>query len=202
MRPLDLGGLGIPNLEIRTWALQTRWQSHKKTRADRPWTDLELPSHPNSLALFAIAINTEMGNGRNTPFWSDRWLHGCTIVSLAPLVVDCVPPQIRKKRTVAEALEDDRWVSDIQGGLSGVGICEFLQLWDCIREFDLNDQEDRHIWKLDASGSYSSKSAYRAYLFGCVTFEPWRRLWKSWAPNKCKIFLWLAIRNRCWTDSR
>ncbi|GJN38304.1 hypothetical protein PR202_gb27333 [Eleusine coracana subsp. coracana] len=32
-----------------------------------------------------------------------------------------------------------------------------------------------------------------------MTFEPWRRLWKTWAPQKCKFFLWLAIKNRCWT---
>jgi hypothetical protein len=32
-----------------------------------------------------------------------------------------------------------------------------------------------------------------------ITFEPWKRIWKSWAPNKCKDFLWLAIRNRYWT---
>ncbi|GJN06051.1 hypothetical protein PR202_ga23736 [Eleusine coracana subsp. coracana] len=24
-RPLDLGGLGIPNLEVMSWALQMRW---------------------------------------------------------------------------------------------------------------------------------------------------------------------------------
>ena len=42
----------------------------------------------------------------------------------------------------------------------------------------------------------------QSIFFGSVTFEPWRRLWKSWAPNKCKIFLWLAIRNRCWTADR
>jgi hypothetical protein len=57
----------------------------------------------------------------------------------------------------------------------------------------LTDQEDRHIWRLDASGCYSSKSAYNAYFFGVVTFEPWCRLWKTWAPAKCKMFLWLAI---------
>jgi len=61
IRPFDLGGLGIPNLEVMAWALQLRWQWFKKTRADRPRTDLELPSHPNSLALFAIAIITEVG---------------------------------------------------------------------------------------------------------------------------------------------
>jgi hypothetical protein len=80
LRPLDLGGLGIPNLEVMAWALQIRWQWFKKTRADRPWTDLELPSHPNSIALFTIAVTTEVGNGNNTLFWTDRWLCWSVIV--------------------------------------------------------------------------------------------------------------------------
>jgi hypothetical protein len=24
-------------------------------------------------------------------------------------------------------------------------------------------------------------------------------VWKSWAPPKCKFFIWLAINNKCWT---
>lgn len=28
-------------------------------------------------------------------------------------------------------------------------------------------------------------------------FWTWKRLWKSWAPQKCKFLLWLAIRNKC-----
>jgi hypothetical protein len=39
-------------------------------------------------------------------------------------------------------------------------------------------------------------------FFSSITFEPWRWLWKSWAPDKCKIFLWLAIHNRCWIAYR
>jgi hypothetical protein len=68
MRPWDLGGLGILNLEVMTWAFQARWQWQKKSRTDRPWTDLELPSHPNSLALVAMAVHTELGNGNSTLF--------------------------------------------------------------------------------------------------------------------------------------
>jgi hypothetical protein len=37
---------------------------------------------------------------------------------------------------------------------------------------------------------------------GAIIFEPWKRLWKSWAPLKCKYFLWLAIQNKCWTSDR
>ena len=70
-RPIDLGGFGILNLETMSWALQMRWQLLKKTRADRPWVDLELPCHANTLALFSIAVTTQVGNGKNTLFWTD-----------------------------------------------------------------------------------------------------------------------------------
>jgi len=125
------------------------------------------------------------------------------VENLAPEVFASVSPRVRKRQTVAEALDNNKWVSVIRRSLSWIGIREFLQLWDCVQGLQLNDFEDRHIWKLEPGGCYSSsKSAYRAYFQGSVTFEPWRRLWKTWAPNKCKIFLWLAIRNRCWTADR
>jgi hypothetical protein len=160
MRPLDLGGLGIINLEVMAWALQAGWQWHKKTQVDRPWIDLELPSHPNSLALFAIAVSTDLGNGKNTLFWSDKWLHGSSLENLAPVVFASVPSRIRKRQTVAEALDNNKWVSAIHGGLSWIGIREFLQLWDCVQGIELNELEDRHILNLEPGGCYSSKSAY------------------------------------------
>jgi hypothetical protein len=184
------------------WALQARWQWLKKTKADRPWTNLDLPSHPNSLALVAIAVKTELGNGNNTLFWTDKWLHGCSVESLAPAVFARVPPRIRARQTVAEALNNNKWITSIRGSRSWIVIREFLQLWDCVQGIELNEQEDRHIWVWEARGQYSSRSAYRACFQGSITFEPWKRLWKSWAPNKCKVFLWLAIRNRCWTADR
>jgi hypothetical protein len=112
-RPIDLGGLGIHNLETMAWVLQMRWQWFKKTWADQPWVDLELPCHANTLALFSIATTMQVGNGMNTLFWSDRWLHGCSITDLAPLVIACVPPRIKNKSTVAQALDGNAWLSDI-----------------------------------------------------------------------------------------
>jgi hypothetical protein len=33
-------------------------------------------------------------------------------------------------------------------------------------------------------------------------FDPWRRIWRSWALGKCQFFLWLAAHDRCWTAGR
>ena len=44
MRPLDLGGLGIHNLEVLGWALQMRWLWMEKTRPDR-WRKLDQTAH-------------------------------------------------------------------------------------------------------------------------------------------------------------
>ena len=101
MRPLDLGGLGIHNLEVLGWALQMRWLWMEKTRPDRPWAGLQIPVYSQTSAMFAIAVESMVGNGRNTLFWTDRWLHGSSLESLAPNVVRCVPFKFRKKQNCA-----------------------------------------------------------------------------------------------------
>jgi hypothetical protein len=122
----------------------------------------------------------------------------CSLKNLAPEVITAVPHRLQKNQTVAMALQDQRWPADIKGGLSMIGLFEYFQLWDMLYEMVLSQVVDQHIWRSDVSGQFSSKSAYCAFFNVAISFEPWHRLWKSWAPPKCKIFLWLAIQNRCW----
>ena len=164
-----------------------RWRKFK-TRPDRPWAGLDIPVHLNTAAMFAISITTAVGNGSNTLFCSDRWLHGQCLEDLAPNVYKCVPSKVQKTRTVAEALHDLTWVADIKGALGWHGLAMYLQLWESISIITLNVLDDVHHWKLESSGIFSTISAYRAYFFGSTTFEPWKRRWKSWAPGKCKTF--------------
>jgi hypothetical protein len=117
-------------------------------------------------------------------FLSDCWLHCFSIIDLAPLVISHVTHKIINTQTVPEVLNGQLWTQDICGSLSVEGFFEYFQLWDT---------EDRHIWVHDSSGVYTCKSAYTAYFQGSITFEPWKRLWKSWAPGKCMTFLWLAM---------
>jgi hypothetical protein len=59
--------------------------------------------------------------------------------------------------------------------------------------------EDKHIWRFHTSGIYTAKSAYEGFFQGSVEFSPWQRIWKSWAPNKCRFFMWHVAHNKCWT---
>ena len=93
-------------------------------------------------------------------------------------------------------------MADIRNALGLRGLTEYLELWGLISEVNLTDADDLDRWKPEASGVFSTKSAYRCYFVGSVTFEPCKRIRKAWAPGKCKTFLWLAIRNRCWTADR
>jgi len=144
MRPIDLGGLGIHNLEIMGWALQMRWLWLEKTGAARPWAGLEIPVYPNAVSMFAVATESLVGNGRTTCFWTDRWLHGSHLEDLAPNVVKCVSLRIRKRRSVFDALQGNTWVTDIQGALGWRVLAEYLELWDMLANVNLNDIEDIH----------------------------------------------------------
>jgi hypothetical protein len=103
-------------------------------------------------------------------------------------------------RTMAQALDNSSWVRDFKPPLSLVGLQQYL-MWDMVNEVVLKDEDDIHSWSHETSGIYSAKSCYKALFTGSLAFEPWKRLWKSWAPPKCK-FLCLAIRDRVWTADR
>jgi hypothetical protein len=149
-----------------------------------------------------VPIISEVGNGMNTLFWTDRWLHGHSLEKLVPHLFGSVSGRA-KKRTVHEALTDMRWVADIRGFLTVAVLTEYLDLWEILAEVVLQPEvEDFHIWQFAPTGKYSAKSAYEAMFIGAIQFKPWERIWKSWAPGKCKFFMWFIAHNKCWTADR
>jgi hypothetical protein len=147
-------------------------------------------------ALFNVAVETIVGNGESTKFWLDRWLQGRTLSELAPNLCKLIPRQAVKRRTVAQALDNWRWVADIRGALSVQVLREYLYIWDLVDGLVLQPEiPDQHRWKLTNLGPYSSKSAYNAFFIGSIRFAPWKRIWRSWAPLRREFFIWLAIKN-------
>ena len=58
------------------------------------------------------------------------------------------------------------------------------------------------VWCFTASAEYTAKSAYDALFQGAVSFGPYERIWKTWAPPKCRFFLWTVAHNHGWTADR
>jgi hypothetical protein len=172
-RPTELGGLGISDLRTLGWALRMRWIWLQKTEPNRPWAKLLIQVPDHVCCFFSVAIISKVGNGLNTLFWTDRWLHGQCIADLAPRLYANVSKRRIKKRTVQEALTDWTWVKDIQGALTVGAIVDFLQLWDLLSGFELHPEvEDSHIWRLSSSGQYSAKFAYEGFFLWLHTFCP------------------------------
>jgi hypothetical protein len=148
-------------------------------------------------------VVTEIGDVSNTLFWEDRWIAGQRIRDIAPTIVNMVPNKWIKKRTVNDALQNESWIHDIWGQVMMQMLSNFLSLWDLLSGTILQQGvHDTHVWCLSSSGQYTTMHAYEALCQGCIRFDPWRCIWKSWAPGKCKLFLWLAAHDRCWRADR
>ncbi|WVZ69533.1 hypothetical protein U9M48_018306 [Paspalum notatum var. saurae] len=200
---LQFGGLGILNLELMAWALRIRWLWLQKTDPSKPWAGLPVQVHRNAKALFDVAVVSVVGNGETIKFWTDRWLQGKNVAEHCPTLFKLIPKRAVKQRTVTQGVTDRKWVSDISGALSVQVLVEYLRLWSLIEGVELRpDVADKHQWRFASHGSYSSKSAYEAFFVGSITFAPWRRVWKTWAPLRCKFFIWLVFKKRLWTADR
>jgi hypothetical protein len=88
------------------------------------------------------------------------------------------------------------WTNDVRNDLSDIAFLQFICIWIAVQEIQLvPGVADHHIWTPSFSGTYSVKSAYERFFVGAVNFKPADRIWRMWAPLKCKFFLWLAALN-------
>ena len=79
-RPCFLGGLGISHFQFLGWALRMRWLWLQKNEPEKAWAFLPIKAAPQVKAFFAAAVVTVVGNGKNTLFWTDRWMAGQSLV--------------------------------------------------------------------------------------------------------------------------
>jgi hypothetical protein len=157
---------------------------------------------PCVCSFFSMAVCTEIGDGSSTLFWKDRWLHGQSVQDLAPKIFCMVPKRIANKRTVQDAMQQGRWIQDIHGEATWAAMAEFLVLWDTVSDISpLQGISDKHMWRWSSSGS-TQRNLHTTLRIGSIHFGPWKSIWKTWAPGKCRFFLWLAAHDRCWTADR
>jgi hypothetical protein len=64
--PAELGGLGIPNMQIQGFALPVHWLWLQRIDPNRPSS--QLPDHTEKMvaALFNASLSVQIGNGNRT----------------------------------------------------------------------------------------------------------------------------------------
>nr|XP_020191500.1 uncharacterized protein LOC109777266 [Aegilops tauschii subsp. strangulata] len=153
-------------------------------------------------AIFRASTSWTIGDGATCLFWDDHWINGLSIAELAPLLHALVPRRHRRVRTVAAGLASRAWIHDVQGHLSPAALVQYVLLWTRLQQVTLSASPDVLTWRWTPSAVYSAKSCYKALFVGSTIEPSWRLTWKSWAPLRIKIFLWLAFQGRCWTADR
>jgi hypothetical protein len=106
-----------------------------KTQQDCSWAGFHV--HPMAAALFAVSVQSVVGNGAETQFWNDCWVYVRRIADLAPNLIASVSRRTKKSRIVEEALTENAWVLDIRGDISSLAFSEFFRLWDMLQEIQL-----------------------------------------------------------------
>lgn len=194
--PIEHGGLGILDLYKFSCALRLRWLWHAWKSPERPWAGTELPCDASDHALFSVPI----GNGKMASFWHSAWIDASPLKLLHP---NLFKHSRRKNRSVAQALLEDRWVSDLAHGDTGSIAQEVLNLHRRLQSYHLQEaSQDQIAWKIEASGQYTAHSAYRAQFQGSVQTQFRELIWTTRAPAKLKIFAWLLHQNRLWCNDR
>jgi hypothetical protein len=110
-KPKHLGGLGILHLEKFARALRLWWPWLEWRDPTKLWVGMEsLQRCGHEPFLHSTAIS--IGNGEIAPFWDSPWLEGEKPKDIAPLIYEAFK---EKKCTVAQALHNKGWVTNIDG---------------------------------------------------------------------------------------
>ena len=62
-RPVYLGGLGISDLQNLGWVLKLKWLWLQKIEPEKAWAFFPIQAQSQVQALFALAVETVVGNG-------------------------------------------------------------------------------------------------------------------------------------------
>jgi hypothetical protein len=200
--PKDWRGLGIPNLRYMNIALRARWLWLQRVDDSKPWKELNIQVPHVVRQLFEGSTYSVLGDGASTFFWTDRWLPEGRLTDIAPNLVKAIPKRVVRVRKVREGMTGT-WLDDIPPDLAASAIRELFEVADRWEDVALVEGvEDSFRWGWEKDFSYSARSGYRA-MFGVRVEMPGAlQIWRSRAPPNCRVFLWLAARNRCWTADR
>jgi hypothetical protein len=170
-------------------------------KPDAVWRGADLPVDDTDVALFSAATRVTVHSGKTAKFWTSSWIDGMSLPSMFPRLFEHCK---KENRTVAEAMHNSTWISDLMHDVTTPIFGDYVMLWIMVEAAGFNPldaADDQIIWTRAADGCYSAKSAYLLQFEGCVeSFQ--KQVWKVWASSRYKFFMWLLLQKRIWTADR
>jgi hypothetical protein len=152
--------------------------------------------------VFEATTSLVVGDGASTYFWLDNWLPDGRLKDLAPLLFALIPRRFSWSRLVKDCLEEGS-LDDIPTDLDALYIDELLAVANRVEGLAITAGVlDGFRLNWGSKDTYSVNSCYISMFHGSVAMAGALQVWKSLAPAKCRFFLWLALRDRCWTADR
>jgi len=76
------------------------------------------------------------------------------MAEIAPKLYKAVPKRVVRSRTVAQALNNRVWASDIKGALTVPVLMDYFRIWDLLDRVVLQQEVQDHFrWKLTQTGT-------------------------------------------------
>lgn len=108
-RPIEMGGLGVRDLQRTGIALRLRWLWLQAIDPTHPWRHLPPPCEPEVRQIFRASTTWTLGDGHTCKFWTDHWLDGASIAELAPVLASLVPRRRQRRRPGLTKLDPGYW---------------------------------------------------------------------------------------------
>jgi hypothetical protein len=153
-------------------------------------------------AIFEATTSSVAGDGASTFFWLDKWLPKGRLKDLAPRLFALIPKRLLRSRLVKDCL-DGGWLDDIPADLDALAIDQLLAVADRVEGLTITaGVPDVFRWNWGAKRDLLRKDMLPGHVPWSIEMAGALQVWKSRVPAKCRFFMWLALRDRCWTADR
>jgi hypothetical protein len=140
--------------------------------------------------LYMCGRYIQIGNGRDTDFWSDPW---CGTIPLKEKFRQLAEICNEQKKSVAEIARGG-WRLTFRRWLDENNQIQMRQLRDILTTCALGLDKDKPMWRREKHKRFSVRTMY-THLCRADIENQNKKLWKAKIPLKVKIFMWLLQQN-------
>ncbi len=214
----EQGGLGIRDLRAHNMALLMKIGGKLLSDSSEPcfqWlrtqhmaNEIPIKAKPTETPIWKIVCSViepviastkvTIGNGQLVQFWRDHW----TAVGRFNLIYPTLASYATNINcTVSSQHTNGTWTIDLHPVLSSRAQTELQSLMDILLDQHIQQNVPDKRTLLLGSTDITTSANYNLLTYHGILWQPATLIWNKAIPNTCRIFLWLAFRDRLNTNA-